>query len=292
VVELVPNGSAFARVNPPEASDDDIFISVAQVKRCELISGDRIAGPRRAPRRSERFASLYRIDTINGQPAAELADRAHFDDLPTRFPDARLEFGSDDSTLQAIERLTPIGKGSRVTIVGAARAGKSETLRRLAGALGARPDLQLFVVLVGVRPEEIDDWRQGGVEPAQAASFAASAEVQEQAVASVIDQARRVASRGTDAVVALDTLDRLHPPTAARALAAARNLRDGASLSVIATASEPLGGETTVIALDRALTAVGSFPALDLAASGTLRPELLVGEDGAAAIVRERVERQ
>jgi transcription termination factor Rho len=81
-VELLPNGSAFLRVSPPEPSDEDVYISAAQVKRCELISGDRVAGPRRPPRRSERFASLYRIDVVNGRPAAELADGVRFDELP------------------------------------------------------------------------------------------------------------------------------------------------------------------------------------------------------------------
>jgi transcription termination factor Rho len=284
-VEILPNGSGFLRANPPEESEDDVYISAAQVRRCELITGDRIAGPRRQPRRSERFASLYRVDTINGKPAAELADRPHFDELPAAFPQERFEFGSDDPTLQSIERLTPIGKGSRVTIVGPARAGKSETLKRLSAVLGAREDLHVLTVLAGVRPEEIADWPG---EPAQTVSFASSAEAHEQAVASAIDQARRVATRGVDAVVLIDTLDGLHPHAARRALAAARNLRDGASVTVIATASQPLRGETTVIALDPVLTASGSFPALDLAASGTIRPELLVGEDGAAAIREAR----
>src|SRR5690242_5299236 len=103
VVELLPNGSGFLRVSPPEPSDDDVYISAAQVKRCELLSGDRVAGPRRPPRRSERFASLVRIDTINDQPATELASGARFDDLPATYPTERLRLGSDDPTIKAIE---------------------------------------------------------------------------------------------------------------------------------------------------------------------------------------------
>jgi transcription termination factor Rho len=286
-VELLPNGSGFLRSHPPEPSEDDVYISAAQVRRCELISGDRIAGPRRGPRRSERFASLFRVDTVNGRPASELADRPRFDDLPAAFPEERFEFDSEDPTLQAIERLTPFGKGSRVTIAGPARAGKTETIKRLAAALAGRDGLQLFVVLAGVRPEETTDWP---VEPAQAASFAAPTDVQEQAVSSVINQARRIATRGTDAVVLIDTLDALHHHAARRAMAAARNLREGASLTVVATASQPAGGETTVIALDPTQAALGRFPALELAASGTIRPELLVGEEGAAAIVQARAD--
>lgn len=284
-VEVLPNGSGFIRLHGPEQSEDDVYISPAQVKRCELITGDRIAGPLRPRRRSERYPSLQRVDTINGQPAAELAERPRFDDLEAAFPDQRLELGSDDPTLEAVGRLTPVGKGSRATIVGGARAGKSELLRRLAGALASREDLQVFLALAGIRPEELGGWP---VAPAQALSFAASAESQAQAVAGVIDQARRVAVRGADAVVLIDTLDGLHPQQARDALAAARNLAEAGSLTVIATASAPLGGETTSIALDASLTALSRFPALDLADSGTIRPELLVGEDGAAAIIAER----
>ncbi len=287
-VELLQNGSGFVRVNPPEQSDDDVYISAAQVKRCELIPGDRVSGPKRAPRRSERFASLIRIDTINGEPAAEVADRARFEDLPAEFPHERFELDTDDPTIKAIESLSPIGKGSRVAIVGSARTGKTEILRRLTAALSKRDDLRLLLLLVGVRPEEVSEWRDGSVEPLQALTLADSADVQDQAVASVIDQARRLAARGSDAVVLLDTLDGLHPHAARRALAAARKIVDGGSVTVIATVTKPLGGETTVIALDPGLARSGQFPALDLHASGTIRAERLVGEEGAAEIVRAR----
>jgi transcription termination factor Rho len=290
VVELLSNGSGFVRVNPPDPSDDDVYISAAQVKRCELVTGDQVAGPRRAPRRSERFASLIRIDTINGQPAAELVSGMRFDDLPAAFPNDRLQLDSEDATIKAIESLTPFGKGSRVTIVGPARAGKTEVLRRLAAVLAQREDLQLSIALAGVRPEEVAEWSAGGTEPAAAVSLAGSADAQDNAVELVIDQARRIAARGADAVVLVDTLDGLHPPAARKVLAAARNIVDGGSLTVIATASSPLGGETTVIALDAALTNTGRFPALDLPASGTTRAELLVGEDGAESIASARRE--
>jgi transcription termination factor Rho len=290
VVELLANGSGFVRVSPPDPSDDDVYISSAQVKRCELVSGDRIAGPKRAPRRSERFASLIRIETINGRPAAELADSVRFDDLPAAFPDDRLKIGSDDPTLKAIEWLTPFGKGSRVTIVGAARAGKTEALRRLVAAMGGREDLSVSVVLAGVRPEEIAEWNGGPVAPAAAVSFAASEDARNGAIEPAIDQARRLAARGADAVVFIDTLDGCSSGLARKALGAARNIVGGGSVTIIATAAAPIGGETTVIALDVALTSAGRFPALDLAASGTMRPELLVGAAGAEAIAKTRAE--
>jgi transcription termination factor Rho len=288
-VELLPNGSGFVRVSPPEPSDDDVYISAAQVKRCELVNGDRVAGPRRAPHRSERFPSLVRIDTVNGRPAEELADRGRFEDLAVEFPSQRFELGSDDATLKAVEFLTPFGRGSRVTISGGAWAGKSYLLRQLADTLAGQEGVTLFAALAGVRPEELGEWADGPVKPGAAVSFAASAEAQDNAVELVIDQARRLAARGSDAVVLIDTLDGLHPLSARKALASARKLRDGGSLTVIATSSKPLGGETTVIALDAALAISGRYPALDLPSSGTLRPELLVGANGAKAIAKERV---
>jgi transcription termination factor Rho len=290
VVELLPNGSGFVRLDPPEPSDADVYISSAQVKRCELVSGDRIAGPKRAPRRSERFASLVRIETINGRPASELADSVRFDDLPAAFPTDVFELGSDDPTLKAIASLTPLGKGSRVTITGAARSGKTETLRRLAASLAGNDQLAVHLVLSGVRPEEITEYSDGPVTPAAAVSFAASEEARNGAIEPVIDQVRRLAGRGADAVVLIDTLDGCSPAVARRALAAARNIVDGGSVTVIATASAPIGGETTVIALDAALAGLGQFPALDGVASGTLRLDKLVGEDEVAKITRARAE--
>jgi transcription termination factor Rho len=290
VVELVPNGSGFVRIQAGQQSDDDVYISAAQVKRCELLSGDRVSGPRRPPRRSERFASMVRIDTINGQPAEEIADTARFDDLPAAFPSELLALGSEDPTMAAIELVAPIGKGSRVTITGGARTGKTEALRRLVFSLIGQQDLHLLLVLVGVRPEEISDWEAGPLKPAATVNFAASADAQNQALEPVIDQARRWAARGSHAVVLIDTLDGIHPQAARKALASARRILGGGTLTVIATAREQIGGETTVIALDPVKAQAGSFPAVDVGGSSTMRPELLVGEEGAEAIARTRAQ--
>ncbi len=288
VVEVLPNGSAFVRVDPPEQSPDDLYISSAQVRRCELVSGDRVSGPVRKPRRSERYASLLRIDTINGAPADEVAAGTRYEDLVADWPSERLALAASDPTLEPIEWLTPLGRGSRAVIAGGRFAGKSEVLRRIAVALQAQPELTLSVVLVGVRPEEVTQWQDGPLAPAAALTFAASADAQAQALEPVLETARRSAARGGHVVVLIDTLDGLSPHAARKALAAARNLREGGSLTVIATATAPLGGETTVIALDPQAALTGRQPIVDLIASGTLRPDLLVGEDGAAAITRAR----
>jgi transcription termination factor Rho len=290
VVELLGNGSGFVRLSPPEPSDGDVYISAAQVRRCELVSGDRVSGPVRRPRRSERYPSLVRVDTINGAPAEEVAEGTPYDELPCAFPSVRFELGSDDPTLKAIEWLTPIGRGSRVVITGGPRAGKTEALRRLAGALAGTEGLELSLVLTGVRPEEAAEWKAGPVEPAATLTLAASGDAQSHALERAVETAQRIAARGGHAVLLADTLDAVAPATARKALAAARAIVDGGSLTIIATATKPVGGETTVIGLDATRTAARNFPALDLATSGTLRPELLVGDAGADAIAAARAD--
>jgi transcription termination factor Rho len=289
-VELLPNGSGFLRVSPPEPSDDDVYISAAQVRRCELVSGDEVAGPARPPRRSERYPSLIRVDTINGRSADEVAEGTKYDDLPCTYATERIALDTDDPTLKAIEWLTPFGRGSRVVIVGGPRAGKTEALRRLAAALCGQEVLECAVVLVGVRPEEIQDWKAGPLQPVSELTLSAAPDANGQAIERAVDTGRRIAARGGHAVVLIDTLEYVPAPLARRALAAARNIVDSGSLTIIATAREPLGGETTVIALDAELAGSGRIPALDLAASGTVRPELLVGEKGAEAIAEARAE--
>ncbi|MGC2372644.1 MAG: transcription termination factor Rho, partial [Solirubrobacteraceae bacterium] len=288
VVEVLGNGSAFLRLKPPEPSEEDVYISAAQVRRCELVSGDRVSGPVRTPRRSERYSSLLRIDRINGESADSVSEGTRYDDLPVSYPSERLALDSEDATLKAIEWLTPLGLGSRAVIVGGARAGKTETLRRILVALAGREGLELTLVLAGIRPEELAEWKQGPLAPATSLTFAASPDAQGQAVEPVIETAKRIAARGGNAVVLIDGLDGLHPHTARKLLAAARNLTDAGSVTAIATASRPFGGETTVIALDVLRASTGQLPALDLVSSGTLKAELLVGDEGAEAITRAR----
>ena len=235
----------------------------------------------RAPRRSERFPSLIRVDTINGRPAEEVAEGTRFEDLPVAWPAERIELGSEDPTVKAIEWLTPFGKGSRVVIAGPSRSGKTEALRRLAAALAAVAGLEVTAVLAGVRPEEIADFP---VTPGAALTFSASVDAQAQAVEQAVEVGRRVAARGGDAVVLIDGFEYLPAAAARRALAAGRNLAGGGSLTVIATSPAPIGGETTVVALDRALAARGRVPG---ARAGRVRhaaPRAAGGRGGRGAI--------
>ncbi|HEV2776458.1 MAG TPA: transcription termination factor Rho, partial [Solirubrobacteraceae bacterium] len=250
----------------------------------ELVGGDEVAGPVRAPRRSERYPSLIRVDTINGRAADEVAEGTKYDDLTCGWATERIALDDADPTLKAIEWLTPFGRGSRVVIVGGARSGKTEALRRLSAALAAQKDLEVSVVLAGVRPEEIGDWKLGELQPVVELGLSAAPDTQAQAIERAVETGRRVAARGGHAVILIDTLEHVPAPHARRILAAARNIIDGGSLTIVATAASPLGGETTVIALDAKLAASGRIPAIDLPASATLRAELLVGAKGAEAI--------
>ncbi|HEX4564810.1 MAG TPA: transcription termination factor Rho, partial [Solirubrobacteraceae bacterium] len=228
-VELLDNGSAFLRPAGDEPSDDDVYISAAQVRRCELVSGDRVSGPVRAPRRSERYPSLVRVEEINGEPADRVSEAARYDDLPVAYPSERITFEAKDATLEAIEWLTPLGRGSRAVLVGPAHAGKTQTLRRVLDAVSAKDELQVTLMLLGTRPEEVSWWQEGPLAPAVALTFAASADAQSQALERAIEEAKRVAARGSDALVLIDGLDGVHPQAARKALAAARNLREAGS---------------------------------------------------------------
>jgi transcription termination factor Rho len=175
-----------------------------------------------------------------------------------------------------------------VVLAGAPRSGKTEAVKRLAGAIAGIEDVELEVLLVGIRPEELSEWKESAIATVSGLTFAAPSEAQASAVEQAIERGRRVAARGGDAVLLIDTLEGVHPPVARRALAAARKVRDGGSLTVIATADRPQGGETTVVVFDAALVARGQLPAIDAIASGTLRAELLVGLDGYQAIAKAR----
>ena len=228
----------------------------------------------RTPRRSERYPSLVRIDTINGASADAVSDGARYEDLPVDYPSERLALGSEDPTLEAIEWLTPLGRGSRAVIVGRRARRQDRDAAPPARDALARPATDLELTRRARRRAARGDratGRRAPSPPVAALSFAASADAQGQAVERALDAAKRVAARGGNALVLIDSLDGLHPHAARKALAAARNLRDGGSLTVIATATRPLGGETTVIALDVALTSTGRQPILDLLASGTLQ---------------------
>jgi transcription termination factor Rho len=227
---------------------------------------------------------MIRIDTINGVAADEAVNGTRIDEIEVDWPTVLIPLGSGDATLTAISQAAPFGRGSRVVISGPSRSGKTAVLGRVAAVLASIEGLELELVAVGVRPEELSEYKTLGYSTAPGHSFVASQETQDAAVEQAVERGRRVAVRGGDSVLLIDTLGGLSSGTSKRALAAARNLRGAGSLTVIATAREPIGGETTVIVLDAG--------GVDKAHSGTLRGDLLVAEKPKRAPAKPRAPRK
>jgi transcription termination factor Rho len=261
VLDILPGGSGFMRADAFVHAREDVYVSPAQIRRCELRSGDQIAGPVRPPRRSERYPSLVRVESVNGQPADELADRPLFDDLTPTFATEPLE------TVHGLA----FGKGSRVAIGGPPGAGATRLLREVTEALEG--DIDVLVVLAGVRPEEVTEWKRVEKLSVAGGGFDRPPDELAQIADMAVERAKRIAERGGDAIVIIDGLDALAPAAARRVFGAARNTEEAGSLTVVAATGS--AGELQRLATTRVvLTPEGT---LDAAASGTLRGELLGG---------------
>lgn len=267
ILDVLPNGSGFIRAEPYKQSREDIYVSPAQIRRCELRPGDEVAGPVRPPRRNERHPSLVRVATINGADADSPSDRERFNALTAVWPSERL---AGPSLLSDI----PFGKGSRVVIGGPPGAGATFLLREAVKVLRERhADLDLIVVLAGVRPEEIAEWSEIGGEVA-GGSYDGSFDDQAQVADLAVQRAKRAVESGRDVVIAIDSLDALPPAAARRVFGAGRNTSEAGSLTVLATAgtsAEPHRMATTYITLE---PREGDQPKLG-AGSGTLRSDRL-----------------
>jgi transcription termination factor Rho len=259
VLDVLPNGSGFMRPDPFSHSREDVYVSPAQIRRCELRAGDEISGPVRPPRRSERYPSLVRVATVNGQPAEDAAERPHFDQLTATFATDALE------TVHGLA----FGKGSRVAIGGPPGAGATRLLREITAALEG--DIDALVVLARVRPEEVTEWRRTEGLAVAGGGFDRPPDELAQIAEMAVERAKRIAERGGDAIVLIDGLDGLAPAAARRVFAAARNLEEAGSLTIVAATGS--SAELQRLATTRVvLTAEGT---LDAPASGTLRAELL-----------------
>jgi transcription termination factor Rho len=271
VLDILPNGSGFVRVDPAGQSRDDVYISPAQIRRCELRAGDQVGGPVRPPRRNERHPSLVRVDTVNGRDAEPPEERPHFSDLTPAFPTERL---SGPASLEGV----PIGKGSRVAVGGPPGAGATTLLREIAAALaGSHSEIELAVALVGVRPEEVGEWRAETGAPVYGGAFDRSPETQAQAAELAVERAKRTVERGGHAALVVDSLENLPPGAARRVFGAARKTEEGGSLTIVAAtgmALEPQRWATTQVMLDPP-AAGGTAPKVSEERSGTLRAEKL-----------------
>jgi transcription termination factor Rho len=246
VLDILANGSGFVRVDPAGQSRDDVYVAPAQIRRCELRAGDEVGGPVRPPRRNERHPSLVRVESVNGADAEPPEERPWFGDLTPVFPSARLPA---PSSLKA----APFGRGSRVLIVGPPGAGATSLLREITGDLANVEDITLRLVLVGVRPEEVTEWRRLEGLDLVGGSFERSPDAQAQAAELSVERAKRVVERGGHVALLVDSLDALPAAARRRLFGAARATEEGGTLTVVATAdpaSDALRWATTRIVLE------------------------------------------
>jgi transcription termination factor Rho len=264
VLDVLPNGSGFLRVT----DGPDVYVSPAQIRRCELRPGDEVAGPARPARRNERYPSLVRVESVNGAAAEPPAERPLFSDLTAVHPHERLVV--PDSLADV-----PVGKGSRVAIAGPSGAGATRLLREIVASLAAQSDApSLSVVLAGARPEEVTDWRRETKVAVYGGSFDSSPDDQAQAAQLAVERAKRVAERGGDAIVVIDTLEAVPAGLARRIFGAGRRCEEGGSLTVIAAVGE--SAEQLRLASTRIVLAGGTAePTIDADRSGAQRADLL-----------------
>jgi len=295
VLEVTPQRYGFLRFGGLEAQSDDVYVSASQIRRCELRSGDEVAGPARAPRRGERHRALVHVDRVNGgEPPTE--ERPAFDELTAVLPKRRVSLGeSSDVLARAVDLLTPLALGQRVLVTAAPRSGRTTLLRALAGAIAAQEGLELTVLLIDERPEEATAWREALPESEVVSATADLAPEDQVRVAELaLERTRRLAESGKDACLVVDSLSRLavaSSSTGGRGRASdvaevkslfgsGRELSEesAGSLTVIATVVEGaeddgdaeravVTTESSLIALDPDLAAAGVFPALRIADS-------------------------
>jgi transcription termination factor Rho len=263
VLDVLANGSGFIRVDSAGQSRDDVHVSPAQIRRCELRAGDEVSGPARSPRRNERHPSLVRVESVNGADAEPAEERPWFADLTPVFPTQKL------SAPKSLKDL-PFGLGSRVAIAGPPGAGATTLLRNLAGELSGNDELSVQVVLVGALPEEVTEWRRSDGLDVAGGSFDRSPDAQAQAAELAVERAKRRVERGGHAVVLIDSLEALPAGARRRIFGAGRATEEGGTLTLIAA----VGGERE--ALRWATTRVVLGPDGKLAPeSGTLRADAL-----------------
>jgi transcription termination factor Rho len=319
VLEVLSDGFGFLR--SPEANylagPDDIYVSPSQVRRFGLRTGDTVEGQIRSPRDGERYFALLKVNQINFDEPERLRQRINFDNLTPLYPEEKLQLEFDDPTrrdltTRVIDLITPLGKGQRALIVSPPRTGKTVMLQNIAHAIANNhPEVYLIVLLIDERPEEVTDMARSVRGEVVSSTFDEPAQRHVQVAEMVIEKSKRLVEHKRDVVILLDSITRLARayntvvPSSGKVLTggvdanalqrpkrffgAARNIEEGGSLSIIATAlidtgsrmdevifEEFKGTGNSEIVLDRKVADKRTFPSIDITKSGTRKEELLV----------------
>ena len=317
VLEILAEGYGFLRSQDWNYlyGPDDIYVSPSQIKRFDLRTGDTILGQVRPPKDGERYLALLRVESINGDDPDKAKQRVTFDNLRPRYPEVRMTLevaGEDDMSMRVMDLVAPVGMGQRGLIVSPPKAGKTMLLQRIANSITANhPDVHLIVLLIDERPEEVTDMEEHVTGEVISSTFDEPADRHAQVAEMVLEKAKRLVEHGKNVVILLDSITRLaraynvtmphsgkilsggvdanalHKPK--RFFGAARNIEDGGSLTIIATAlvdtgsrmdevifEEFKGTGNLELILDRHISDRRVFPAIDFNRSGTRKEELLL----------------
>jgi len=319
VLETLPDGYGFLRA--PESNylpgPDDIYVSPSQIRKFDLRTGDTVSGQVRPPKEGERYFALIKVEAINFEPPDVAKDKVLFDNLTPLYPSERikLETAQDNLTARVLDMMTPLGKGQRGLIVAAPRTGKTMILQNIANSIAVNhPEIALIVLLIDERPEEVTDMQRSVKGEVVSSTFDEPATRHVQVAEMVIEKAKRLVEHKRDVVILLDSITRLAraynsivPPSGKvlsggvdsnalqrpkRFFGAARNIEDGGSLTIIATAlvetgsrmddvifEEFKGTGNSEIVLDRKMVDKRVFPAVDINRSGTRKEELLLPKE-------------
>lgn len=319
VLEIMPDGYGFLRSSDYNylTSPDDIYVSQSQIKLFGLKTGDTVRGSIRPPKEGEKYFPLVRVESINGRVPAEVRDRIPFDYLTPLFPSERLNLFTKpgDYSTRIMDLFTPIGKGQRGLIVAQPKTGKTNLLKEVANAIAANhPEVYLIILLIDERPEEVTDMARSVRAEVVSSTFDEPAERHVKIANIVLEKAKRMVECGHDVVILLDSITRLarayntvapasgkilsggvdanalHKPK--RFFGAARNIEDGGSLTILATALTDTGSKMDEVIfeefkgtgnmelqLDRKLSNKRIFPAIDITASSTRRDDLLLDKE-------------
>lgn len=320
ILEVMPDGYGFIRCENFLPGVDDVYVSPAQIKRIGLKTGDILVGKKRVKTQGEKFAALLELDSVNGYDPEVLQTRPNFEKLTPIFPNQRihLEKGNPTTAMRIVDLICPIGKGQRGMIVSQPKAGKTTLLKQIASAvLKSNPEMHMIILLIDERPEEVTDIRESIVGDNVEVIYSTFDELPERhkrVSEMVVERARRLVEHKKDVIILLDSITRLsraynvtvqasgrtlsggldpaalHMPK--RFFGAARNMREGGSLTILATAlidtgsrmddvvfEEFKGTGNMELVLDRKLSEKRVFPAIDIAKSSTRRDDLLLSQE-------------